>query len=341
VTTSVSIVGTGSVLPPRTVSSAAIAARVREVGGIPMAPSMIEVMTGIRERRHVDDGVLPSVLAAEAGERALEDAGLTGADVDLLIFCANSRDVGEPATANVVQMLVGCPRASVFDVANGCNSFLSALEISRALLESTPSRTALVVSAEVLSLGIDYAIQDTRELRNKFAALTLGDGAGAVVLQRSATGRTLLPATFLSAGEHWQLSGVAAGGANHIRQHAAGLETDYYFRCESSELQRVSTELLPGIVDEALDAVGWSASEVDHVIPHQLSKAVATFIAHDLKMTNATCHLALDVVGNVGAASIPLTLDRCARAGELEPGQKVLLIGIASGWSGGVCPLIW
>jgi 3-oxoacyl-[acyl-carrier-protein] synthase-3 len=336
----VAVLATAYRVPDRVVTSDEVQDRVLADGGLRLPKGLVEQVTGIVERRQVQPGTLPSDLAAIAGQDALQRAGVDTTEVDLLIHAANARDLGEPATANMVQELLGARRAAVFDIANGCNAFLTAMSVARAMLCADQYKTALLVCGEVTSASIDYCIADSRDLKTKFAGLTLGDGGAAMVLRRVSPGAcspTLGSIVLASAGEHWRISGVRGGGI--LEYGDLDNPSNRYFYCDSSELQRVSEELFPGVLERGLTGMGWSKDAVDHVIPHQVSLGVVDALRSLMGNERATYHDTLTRFGNTGAASMGIALASAQHT--ISSGERVLLAGVASGWSGGVGCLTW
>jgi 3-oxoacyl-[acyl-carrier-protein] synthase-3 len=332
------IAGIGHVLPERTVTSTEIEDRVR--AGIDdrlMRAGVIESLAGVRERHHVAEGTTSSDIAAEAAIKAIDDAGMSPSDIDMLIFAAASHDISEPATANIVQVKSGCANASVVDVKNACNSFINGLDFASSMIETGRAQRVLVANGEVLSPFIDYDIKGVRELRTKFAALTLGDGAAAAVLEVDTSGtRGVYPGKFMSDGSHWELSTILAGGTLMVRDMSKG-----YFECHSSELQDLAVTTLPPVIKDAFFSVGWTIDDVDLFVPHQVSRSVIERLCNVFAMTTERCMITVDRYGNTAAASIPLALSTAKAEGRLQRGDKVLLIGGAAGWSAGVMPIVW
>ncbi len=332
------IAGIGHVLPERTVTSTEIEDRVRE--GIDerlMRAGVIEGLAGVRQRHHVEPGTTSSDLAAQAAIKALDDAGMVPEDIDTLIFAAASHDISEPATANIVQVKSGCCNAAVVDVKNACNSFINGLDFASSLIETGRAERVLVANGEVLSPFINYDIKGIRDLRTKFAALTLGDGGAAAVLTPEDSGaRGIYPGKFMSDGSHWELSTILAGGTLMIHDFSRG-----FFECHSSELQDLAVTTLPPVIKDALFSVGWTIDDVDLFVPHQVSLSVIERLCNVFAMTTERCMITVDRYGNTAAASIPLALSTAKAEGRLHRGDKVLLIGGAAGWSAGVMPIVW
>ncbi|HUR77501.1 MAG TPA: ketoacyl-ACP synthase III [Acidimicrobiales bacterium] len=336
--TRAAFVGIGHALPERRVTSTDIEDRVR--GGIDprlIRSGVIESLSGVRERRHAPAGTASSDLAAQAAHRALDDAHLDPEDIDLLIFAAASHDISEPATSNVVQVKTGCVNASVVDIKNACNSFVNALDLAAAAIETGRAKRVLIATGEILSLFIDYDIKGVRELRTKFAALTLGDGGGAAVLEAVDSGnRGVYAGAFMSDGSQWELSTLLAGGTLMGRDTSRS-----FFECDSSALQDLAVRTVPPVFKNALASVGWTPDDVDLVVSHQVSIGIFERILPVISIPIERAMITVDRYGNTAAASIPLALSTAQEEGRLKRGDKVALVGAAAGWSVGVIPVIW
>jgi len=330
--------GIGHVLPDQRVTSAEIEDRLREgIDDRLMRAGVIESLSGVRERRYAPKGTVSSDLAAQAGLRAIENAGLLPGDIDLLIFASASHDISEPATANIVQVKTGCFNASAMDVKNACNSFVNGLDIASSMIETGRATRVLIATGEILSPFIDYDIKGVPDLRTKFAALTLGDAGAAAVLETVESGnRGVYPGKFMTDGTHWELSTILAGGTLMIHDFSRG-----FFECKSSDLQELAVTTLPPVIKDALWSVGWTIDEVDLVVPHQVSQAVIERIGDIMGVPVDNRVVTVDRYGNTAAASIPLALSTANDEGRLTRGDKVLLVGGAAGWSAGVIPIIW
>ncbi len=330
--------GIGHVLPDQRVTSTEIEDRVREhIDDRLMRAGVIESLSGVRERRHAPEGTTSSDLASQAALRALDDAGLIPGDIDMLIFASACQDIIEPATANIVQVKTGCFNASVMDVKNACNSFVNGLDVAAAAIETGRAKRVLIATGEILSMAIDYDIKGVRDLRTKFAALTLGDAGAAAVLETVESGdRGVYPGKFMTDGSHWELSTILFGGTLMGRDTSRS-----YFECQSSELQELAVSTLPPVIKDALFSVGWTVDDIDLVIPHQVSLAVIERLGDIVGVPVDNRMVTVDRFGNTAAASIPLALSTAKDEGRLKRGDKVLLVGGAAGWSAGVIPIVW
>jgi acyl-CoA:acyl-CoA alkyltransferase len=297
---------------------------------------LIQLVSGVEARHYADQPVSSADAAGFAGRDALESAGVEPDDVDMLIFAAASSAVLEPATANLVQEAVGCTNARVVDVKNACNSFVDALDIAVTYLDAGRCRRVLVTSGEVNSPSISWTIRDRKDLARRLAGLTLGDAGGAFVLEPSADGAGLGAGRFFSDGRYWRLSTVMSGGTL-LRHDFSHVLLD----CDSVALNEVGLRYIPGVVSEALEAIGWSPEDLALVVPHQVSEPVIDRLCKLTGIEAARCTKTLRQFGNTAAASIPLGLSLAAEEGRLDRGDRVLLVGASAGFSVGVLPLVW
>jgi 3-oxoacyl-(acyl-carrier-protein) synthase III len=331
------ITGTGRYVPDDVWTSEMVEARVDErSGGWHIPKGMIRLVSGVVERRYASEGMCSSDLAARAAQRAMATAGIEPRDVDLLIFASASHDVAEPATANMVQIALGCDRAAVMDVKNACNSFLNGLDVAQAFIETGRAPRVVVASGECLSPTIKWDIDGSDDLPIRLAALTLGDAGAACVLEASAAPeRGVLRGAFESDGSHWELSTVLGGGS----RYGAAPER-MFFECRSTKLQQLAVTRLPALVTDVLMKLDWALEDVALVVPHQVSRSVIERIALLMGYPLDRCMVTLDRFGNTAAASIPFALDLAIEEGRAAVGDKVLLVGGAAGFSAAVVPLI-
>jgi 3-oxoacyl-[acyl-carrier-protein] synthase-3 len=331
--------GIGHYLPGDPVSSEVVEARVTASSrGFEMPPGIIYKLTGVLYRHFVADNSMTSAdVAAEAAKSALQNAKADAETVDMMIFASASHDIAEPATANIVQEKIGCLNAHVLDVKNACNSFLNAIDLAHSLVQTHRTERVLVTSGEVLSPFINWWVRDLDDLRLKFAALTLGDGGGACLIEASVEqGRGVLPGKFYSDGRHWRLSTILSGGTL--------LKADMskmYFECDSTEVQSLAARHLPELILQVVAELGWDLAEVKLAVPHQVSLRVIQHISRAISFPMEKCTVTLDRLGNTAAASIPIALSLAVEEGRVVEGDKVLLIGGAAGFSAAVVPVIW
>jgi 3-oxoacyl-[acyl-carrier-protein] synthase-3 len=267
----------------------------------------------------------------------MDQIGVAATEIDVVIFGAASQDVSEPATASIIQSKLGCTNAFVFDVKNACSSFINSLDLALCLIEAHRASRVLVTSGEVLSLSIDWQIVSPSRSPEKLAGLTLGDGGAAAIVELSdeADESRLYPSELFSDGTLWEASTVYAGGSMYGFDQVRG-----YFECSSGPLVRAAAEHLPRLIDLACDRLGWTLDSVAAVVPHQVSAHHIDFL-QSLGFRDGVVRQTVQHLGNVAAASIPITLSIEVAAGRIRRGDRVLLLSGAAGFNAGVTPIVW
>lgn len=335
-TPKVQIIALTSVLPKNILTSIELEKRIaKNSPGVVIPEGIIEILTGVKERRVASDDVNASDLATEAAKKALDKADLSIKDIDCFIFAAAGGDIMEPATANIVQENLGlkCP---VFDLKNACNSFLNAIEVAEALIVSDKYKKILIANGEIPSRAVRFSLKDKDSLRRAFAGYSLGDAGAAMILGPSDRKRGILSSQFMSYGEHWRQSTVLGGGTRFPRDPDKS-----YFEGETAGLKDIFIKIGPQQIYDTLKKVGWSISDLDKIVVHQVSLKTFDLLVKEAKLPKDKLVIVIPELGNMVSASIPVTLDQVQQKGELHPGDKILLLGLAAGVSIGTVALIW
>ncbi len=293
-------------------------------GAVETSDEWIFSRTGIRQRHIAADNEFASDLALHASRRALEAAGITPADLSLIIVATTTPDMVFPSTACILQAKLGaalgaahCP---AFDVQAVCSGFVYALTTADHFMRSGQYKNILVVGAEVYSRILDWEDRTT--------CVLFGDGAGAVVLQRSETPGIL--STHLHAdGSHAGILSVP-GSVNGGKISGRPL-----LQMEGNAVFKFAVRVLGEVAEEALAANGMQKSQIDWLIPHQANIRIIQATAKKLGMPMAQVVTTVDRHANTSAASIPLALDVAVRDGRICAGQHVLLEGVGGGFTWG------
>ncbi|MDP3519103.1 MAG: beta-ketoacyl-ACP synthase III [Hydrogenophaga sp.] len=313
------ITGTGSYLPPRRVTNADLAAELAE-RGLETSDEWIVERTGIRARHFAAPDVCSSDLGVEAARSAMDAAGVTPQDIDLIIVATSTPDMVFPSTAAILQHKLGIAGCPVFDVQAVCSGFVYALTVADALIRTGTAKKALVIGAEVFSRILDF--------NDRTTCVLFGDGAGAVVLEASDTPGIL--ATDLHAdGKHVGIlcvPGTVSGG------QVLGEPT---LKMDGQAVFKLAVGVLEGAARATLAKAGLKDTDIDWLIPHQANIRIMTSTARKLKLSMDKVVVTVDQHGNTSAASIPLALDHAVRAGQVQKGQKLLLEGVGGGFTWG------
>ena len=310
------IVGTGSYVPERVLTNADLERMVAT------SDSWIVERTGIRERRIAAPGEACSDLGTKAAERALEAAGLTAADLDLILVATCTGDSPLPSTACLIQHRLGAVRAAACDISAACCGFVYALAVGEAYVK-TGLRHILVVGAEVMSVITDWTDRST--------CILFGDGAGAVVLGPADGDRGILSSHLHSDGNLWDLICVPGGGSRippSDKMLADGLQ---YIKMKGNETFKVAVKTLEESARETLSANHLSMDDLDLYVPHQANARIIKAVADRLELPMEKVVLNMDRYGNTSAASIPLALDEAVRAARVKDGSLVMIAAFGSG----------
>jgi 3-oxoacyl-[acyl-carrier-protein] synthase III len=316
------ILGTGRYVPEKVISNAEIEARV------PTTDGWIRQHAGV-ERRHVAaPGEVTSDMAAAAGRSAIEAAGLTVADLDMIILATTSGDTPMPATAVHVQQKLGADLIPSFDIGASFAGFLYALTVADQFIAAGTCKTILVLGADLLSRSVDPDDRTTAAL--------FGDGAGAVVLGPSAgDGRGILSSKIHADGTLAHLLQTPGGGSAEPMnaERIAGKRNT--IRMQGPELFAITVRHLTSYSMQALKAAGLTSAELDWVVPHQANRNIVEKISQRLGYSRKKFVENLAEYGNTGAASIPIALDEAVRDGRIQPGQTALLCALGAGLAWG------
>ena len=313
------ITGTGSHLPPRRLTNDDMVAMLAPKG-IETSDQWIIERTGIRARHFADDGVFASDMGVLAAQAALEAAGRTAKDIDLIIVATSTPDMVFPSTAAIVQHKLGIAGCPAFDLQAVCSGFVYALTVADAMIRAGTARKALVIGTEVFSRLLDF--------NDRTTCVLFGDGAGAVVLEASDT-PGILASDLHADGKHVGILCVPGhvSGGQVTGQPLLKMDGQAVFRLAVTVLERAARTVLhkAGRVD----------TDIDWLIPHQANIRIMQGTAKKLHLPLEKLVAAVDEHGNTSAASIPLALDHAVRGGRVRPGDTVLLEGVGGGFTWG------
>jgi len=313
------ILGTGSYLPPKRLTNADLAAELAQQG-VETSDEWIVERTGIRARHFAPPEVASSDLAAEAGRRAIEAAGITAADLDLIIVATSTPDMVFPSTATMVQNKLGTAGCPAFDVQAVCSGFIYALTVADSMIRAGSARNALVIGSEVFSRILDF--------KDRTTCVLFGDGAGAVVI--GASDQPGILATDIHAdGKHRDILCVPG--------HVSGGNVlgDPVLKMDGQAVFKLAVGVLEETARASLAKAGLQDSDIDWLIPHQANIRIMQSTAKKLKMPAEKVVVTVDQHGNTSAASIPLALDVAVRDGRIQRGQHLMLEGVGGGFTWG------
>ena len=315
------IAGSGSYLPERILTNAELEKMVDT------SDEWIVTRTGMRERHIAREDEVTSDMAIAASKAALEDAGVTADEIDLIIVATVTPDMTFPSTACLVQDGIGAKEALCFDLSAACSGFLYALETGRGMLLSGLYETALIIGAEKMSMVTDW--------EDRATCVLFGDGAGAVVIKRSEEKRGILATTVGSDGSLGDLLMIPGGGSRNPAGHESVDQRLHYMKMAGNNVFKYAVRYMCAAGRSALEQAGLTADDVDWVVPHQANMRIIQAISDRVGIPMERFVINLDRLGNTTAATVPLALDEALRDQRIKPGHKVLIIVFGGGFTWG------
>ncbi len=339
----VRITGIGAEVPPTTISTAEVEQRAR-LQRFGFEPGWLERVTGVKERHWAPDA-LPSELAAQAGSKALAAAGVDPLSVDTLVFAGITRDCLEPAVANLVAEKVGAVKARVFDLVNACNGVVDSMDVADSLIRTGKAQRVLITTGERASWGINWTPQTAEEAVRAVASLSVGDGGGALLVERcDDPERGLREREYRSDVTQWR---HAIAGRfqpeSHSCEHCDG-NFVRPFICDGKALFTSSFGLLFPMMMSVMERSGWGPRDVDVAFCHLPSRR---FIDEGLQGIGGFSKFAaklwqnVERYGNMSTCMLPLAMSEAQEAGVLKPGAKLLILAPASGISAAAITMVW
>ena len=293
----------------------------------------IRERTGIRERRVAKESEFPSTLGVAASIKALKVANLRPTDLDLIICTSSSPEYIFPATACLIQDQLGASKAGAFDLLAACSGFIYALNMAAQAIRSGSIKSALVVGSETLSRFINWKDRNT--------CILFGDGAGAFVLQASERPGGVLSAVMHSDGSGGDLLTLQGGGSRYPASESTVHEGRHYIQMDGKEVFRFATRVMASATMEALDAAGLSVEQVRWIIPHQANIRIIEAAARGLKLPMDRFIVNLERYGNTSTASIPIAMVEAVEKGQIQTGDKLVMVGFGAGLTWGALAAEW
>ena len=293
--------------------------------------------TGIKERRYADEGVGPSDLAIPAVEDALLDAKVTKEDIDLIIFATISSDYYIPGSGCLLQDKMGFAHIGAFDIKTSCAGFVYGLSMADQYIKSGTFNNILVVCSEVQSTTMDLSD------KGRNTAVIFGDGAGAVVLSATTEDRGVLSTHIHSDGkfakELW-LKEPSTKSSNRLSKESID-RGDHYLSMNGREVFRHAVRRFPEAINEALDSNGFTADDIDLLIPHQANLRISDMIQKKMGLPDSKVFNNIEKYGNTTAASIPICLSEARKQGRIDNNDLVVCAAFGAGFLWGSAIIKW
>lgn len=311
------ITGTGSYAPEKILTNADLERMVDT------SDEWITARSGIKERRIANENQAVSDLAYEASKKAIKNAGLKPADIELIIVATATGDMPVPSTACLLQAKLKASRAAAFDINAACSGFTYGLSVADAYIQSRKYKRVLVVGAEILSKFTDWNDRST--------CVLFGDGAGAAVLEATEENRGIISTKLHSDGTLWELLHIPGGGSRHKASSDTVKRGLHYIHMRGNETFKLAVRTLENLVLETLRENKLKPSQISLLIPHQANLRIIQATAARLKIPMDRVLVNLDRYGNTSAASIPIALDEAVRSGRVRENDYILFEAFGGG----------
>lgn len=314
--------GIGGYVPDKVLSNADLA----EI--MDTSDEWIVARSGIHQRHQADDSVMASDLGVIAAQNALADAGMSIADIDLIVVATSTPDFAFPATAAYVQQKLGSSHGAAFDVQAACSGFVYGMSLVSAMIETGQANGVLLIGAELMTRLLDWQDRST--------AVLFGDGAGAIVLSGEDVGPDapqVIKNYIRSAGEYTDLL-YATGSANAAAKDAK-------IHMQGREVYRHAVTNIAEAVTTLLEMAEMDVSEIDWFVPHQANKRIIDGVARKIGLPPEKTILTVDHHANTSAASIPLALNEAVQNGQIRTGDLVMTEAMGGGLSWGANLIRW
>jgi 3-oxoacyl-[acyl-carrier-protein] synthase III len=322
----VKIVGVGHYAPARVVTNHDLEA------WLDTTDDWITTRTGMKRRHWASDNEATSDLASAAAEAALVHADLRAGDIDCFIVATVTPDYYFPATACLVATRLGVTEKPAFDVAIACSGFIYGLTIASGLIRSGVYRRVMLIGAESLSKILDKGDRST--------AILFGDGAGAVILERSDED-CFLASDLGADGSRPELLYAHGSGSRQPIDHAALDAKLHLIHMQGRETFKLAVNKMVESTDTVLRKAGLNKADVSFLIPHQANKRIIDATARYLNLADDKVVINIAEYGNTSAASIPMALSETVRAGRVRPGDLIVFVAFGGGLSWGAVAWRW
>ncbi len=289
--------------------------------------------TGIRQRHIANENQFPSTLAVEASVKALTVANLRPTDLDLIICSTSSPEYIFPATACLIQDQLGATKAGAFDLSAACSGFIYALNMGAQAIRSGSIKTALIIGTETLSRFVNWQDRGT--------CILFGDGAGAFVLQASDEPGGVLSAVMHSDGSGGNLLTLEGGGSHHPATETTIHDGKHYIKMDGNEVFRFATRVMASATQEVLDCAGLKMDDIRWIVPHQANIRIIKAAARGLNLPMDRFIINLENYGNTSTASIPIAMVEAIEKGQIQPGDKLVMVGFGAGLTWGALAAQW
>lgn len=317
------IAGTGSCIPKKQLTNEDLTKIVET------SDEWITTRTGIKVRHIAAEDQTTAMLATESAKKAIQQAGISAEDIELIITATVTPEMVFPSTACFVQDMLGAKKAWAFDLSAACSGFVYALSIAQNFVINGRYDNVLVIGAETLSKITDY--------KDRKSCILFGDGAGAAVIKKGDKKgpKGIYYSTCGSDGSGWTALNCPAYGSRNPVSRPLENPNSVYMQINGREVYQLAVRRIIETVEDCMTNCGISIQDVNLFIPHQMNARIIESVAKRLQLADEKVFINIDKYGNTSAASIPIALDECMRQGRIKKGDIVLLVAFGGGLTWG------
>jgi len=322
------ITGTGSFAPDKILTNEDLTKMVET------SDEWITVRTGVKRRHISSDNETTAYLATEAAKIAMDQAGLSSKDIEMIIVATITPEMVFPSTASFVQKELGAKKAWVFDLAAACSGFIYGVAITQQFIECGRYENGLIIGAETLSKITNY--------KDRTSCILFGDGAGAVVLQKSQDkNRGVLYSTMSSDGQAWRALNCQAYGSRYPSQKKLDDPNKIFMEIHGREVYQQAVRKIVATVKKCLKKCDLKTDDIAMLVSHQMNARIIESAAKRLELPDEKVFINIHEYGNTSAASVPIAFDDCRRQGKIKKGDIVILVAFGAGltWGASVIQL--
>lgn len=321
------IIGTGAALPKKVLTNHDLEKF------LDTNDEWIRTRTGIEQRTIAMPGETNSSFGAAAATMALENAGLTAEDIDILIYATVTPDMPLPATACIVQSMIGAKNAAAFDISAACSGFIYGMTIAEKFVKTGAAKNVVVVGSELLSRWVDW--------KDRTTAVLFADGAGAAVISQVPAPRGILSNNIHSDGDFVSVLNIPAGGTADPFSQEVLDERRAHIKMKGNELFKVAVRSMARSSFKALEDAGVTTEEIKMLFPHQANKRITQGVGSRLKLEDERVYQNIHRLGNSSAATIPIGLHEYVSAGKAQEGDIFLFTAFGGGVTWGSLVMRW
>jgi 3-oxoacyl-[acyl-carrier-protein] synthase-3 len=319
--------GTGSALPEKVLTNIDLEKMVET------SDRWITERTGIKERHVAGPKDTTSTLSVKASRKALEMAGISAQELDLIVCATISPDMPLPSTAALIQRDLGARACCAFDLAAACSGFLFGITVADQFIRNGRCKHVLVIGAELLSRYVDY--------KDRATCVLFGDGMAAAVLGPVTPPSGILASDLHTEGLYADHLYIPAGGTASPPSPETIARGEHYIKMRGNELFKVAVRSMEEVSRRVLEKAQVCASQIDLFIPHQANQRITEAVRERLGVAPEKVYTNIDRIGNTSSASIPICIDECARGGRLKRGDLILMAAFGAGVTWGAVLMRW